>query len=482
MKVRIFIIVIVFTIIFTGIMLVLPVKNYAGFVDDWITQKMETDASYFEGQKRGYFTGGSFSARWPTHSDYLLSFEPPRVKSGCGGIDAYMGGFSFLNFEYLVSKLQRIMTAAPAAAFDMALNTLCPVCSNTIKSLEEIANSLNSMQLDDCKAGSVIAAKLLSNVTDDPKIRQEAEKSFTLTKGIQDLAYKLNETWTANDNQPTETTVGMTSECPAEIKRLFVTPNQTILEKIAEGTTITNDGLALIRGFYGDMVLAVQPDGKDGYNLISPCDQDKFSIDRLYAGEVYKKTVSNGIDQGCTLIDDTNRNLFQWVSDKIQSIGNKMSQKTDLTDEERSFVNNLPTPVYSALRMAVTTNQLGSTIASITDIAARAYTTKIFGDMANLVYNYVYKGKTALAQQGQLATSGCQTDLISIPVEGFLDGMKKDIQSHVKFLKDDYVRALNENGVINEVARRYEQYDKIAREKLATAFSPALAKRVMGAK
>ena len=392
-----------------------------------------------------------------------------------------MGGFSFLNFEYLVSKLQRIMTAAPAAAFDMALNTLCPVCANTIKSLEEIANFLNSMQLDDCKAGSIIAAKLLSNVTDDPKIRQEAEKSFTLTKGIQDLAYKLNETWTADNNQPTKTTVEMTSECPAEIKRLFVTPNQTVLEKIAEGTTITADGLALIRGFYGDMVLAVK-DGKDGYDPISPCDQDKFSIDRLYTGEVYKRTISGGVPQGCVLIDDTNRNLFQWVFDKVQSIGNKMAQKSNLTPEEESFVNNLPTPVYSALRMAVSTNQLGSTIVSITDIAARAYATKIFGDMANLVYNYVYKGKTALAKQGQSPTSGCQTDLISIPVEGFLDEVKKDIQSHVKFLKDDYARALNENGVINEVARRYEQYDKIAREKLATAFSPALAKRAMGAK
>jgi conjugative transfer pilus assembly protein TraH len=481
LKARIFLIVIVFAIIFTEITLVLPVKSYAGFVDDWITQKMETDASYFEGQKRGYFTGGSFSARWPTHSDYLLSFEPPRVKSGCGGIDAYMGGFSFLNFEYLVAKLQRIMTAAPAAAFDMALNTLCPVCSNTIKSLEEIANSLNSLQLDDCKAGSVIAAKLLSNVTDDPKIRQEAEKSFTLTKGIQDLAYKLNETWTADNNQPTQTTVEMTSECPAEIKRLFVTPNQTVLEKIAEGTTITTDGLALIRGFYGDMVLAVKPDGKEGYDLIPPCDQDKFSIDRLYAGEVYKKNVTGGVDQGCVLIDDTNRNLFQWVFNKVQSIGNKMTQKSDLTNEERSFVNNLPTPVYSALRMAVTTNQLGSTITSIADIAARAYTTKIFSDMANLAYNYTYKGKDALAKQGQSPTPGCQTDLLEAPEE-FLDGIKKDISNHVKFLKDDYVRALNENGVINEVARRYEQYDKIAREKLATAFSPALAKRVLGAK
>ena len=100
----------------------------AGFVDDWITQKSETSPGYFEGQKRGYFTGGSFSARWPQTRDYLVSFEPPRLKFGCGGIDAFMGGFSFMNFEYLVQKLQRIIQAAPAAAFDLALKNLCEPC------------------------------------------------------------------------------------------------------------------------------------------------------------------------------------------------------------------------------------------------------------------------------------------------------------------------------------------------------------------
>ena len=69
----------------------------AGWVDDWIDQKVETSPGYFEGQKRGYYTGGGFSARWNLQNDYLWSVTPPRLKTGCGGIDAFMGGFSFLD-------------------------------------------------------------------------------------------------------------------------------------------------------------------------------------------------------------------------------------------------------------------------------------------------------------------------------------------------------------------------------------------------
>lgn len=57
-------------------------RVFAGFVDDWLQQKSETSGGYFEGQKRGYLTGGSFSARWQTGSDYLLSLQTPKLKFG----------------------------------------------------------------------------------------------------------------------------------------------------------------------------------------------------------------------------------------------------------------------------------------------------------------------------------------------------------------------------------------------------------------
>ena len=75
-------------------------------------------------------------------NDHLFSAQAPRFKVGCGGIDLFMGGFSFLNVNYLVQKFQKILQAAPAMAFDLALSTLCQQCSNIMKSLEALANEL----------------------------------------------------------------------------------------------------------------------------------------------------------------------------------------------------------------------------------------------------------------------------------------------------------------------------------------------------
>src|SRR5262245_42930450 len=51
----------------------MPALSWSGWVDDWMTQKTSTSPSYYEGAKRGYYTGGSFSARWPNGTDYPVT-------------------------------------------------------------------------------------------------------------------------------------------------------------------------------------------------------------------------------------------------------------------------------------------------------------------------------------------------------------------------------------------------------------------------
>src|SRR6185369_4988461 len=147
---------------------------------------------YYEGAKRGYYTGGTFSARWPNGNDYPVTVTMPSIKSGCGGIDAFLGGFSFMNVDYLVQKLQNILSAAPAAAFDIALKTLAPQVADTIKSLEAITDRLNSLQLNDCKAAKALvatAASPFSSVMSD-SLKAEmktAQTDFMVSSGAKDL-------------------------------------------------------------------------------------------------------------------------------------------------------------------------------------------------------------------------------------------------------------------------------------------------------
>jgi Conjugative relaxosome accessory transposon protein. len=84
--------------------------------------------TYKEMGERGYVGFGSLSIRTPTGSLNVrpFSFTPPFVKKGCGAIDIAMGGFNFLGFDYLVQKLQQILQAAPAFAFQLALEVFVP--------------------------------------------------------------------------------------------------------------------------------------------------------------------------------------------------------------------------------------------------------------------------------------------------------------------------------------------------------------------
>src|SRR3546814_8144056 len=80
------------------------------------------------------------SGRVDVHNDYLMSLSLPKVKAGCGGIDMFLGGMSFLDPDYLVQKLESILQAAPAVAFQYLLETLDEKMGNIISKMEAATN------------------------------------------------------------------------------------------------------------------------------------------------------------------------------------------------------------------------------------------------------------------------------------------------------------------------------------------------------
>ena len=122
------------------------------FLDDSINSAVE-EPGYYQSQTRGLYSLGSGRVRYNNMGTFTpLHVEAPKFGMGCGGIDATFGGFSYLNAEYLVEKLKAVSAAAPAFAFQMALGVLCEDCKTTLNWLENIANQINNMNMDTCKA------------------------------------------------------------------------------------------------------------------------------------------------------------------------------------------------------------------------------------------------------------------------------------------------------------------------------------------
>lgn len=138
---------------------------------DWFSKFsgsfIQNEGSIWESQKMGHYSGGGLSYRTPVDRTPFFNITPPRIEAGCGGIDAFWGGFSFMNKEFLIQKMKNILQAAPAYAFNLALQHLCQSCMSILASLEAIANEMNALAMDDCKASQALVnhgAKFLTSV------------------------------------------------------------------------------------------------------------------------------------------------------------------------------------------------------------------------------------------------------------------------------------------------------------------------------
>jgi len=338
-------------------------NSSADWVDDWINQSVVTGPDNFETQKRNYATFGNMSARWSTQADPLVTISKPRFKAGCGGIDAYLGGFSFMEYDYLVQKLQRIMGPAAAAfAFDIALNTLCEPCANAIKAFEAIVDRLNQLQIDDCKAAKVVAATILDGVTNNEKIsseRTQAWTDFAQSSGAEDLWQSMKDY--AGDKTPEDakdaggggiTSDNLIAQCPALMKQAFFTDG-SLLKNLSDLRGYPNAYVDLMRGLIGDVAIT----NKVNHKYVPPCVNNNTIADvasKVYTGEIESMDAAGTCaplsSMGITVDLQHYDNYQDWVISTLTSITTKMMTGAAFTPEELSMLQNTPENAYTALK------------------------------------------------------------------------------------------------------------------------------------
>lgn len=129
-------------------------KKMNEFFDNFGSSSNVSSAEVYNGQRAGYLTGGGISVRNRVMNTKLASINLPRFDAGCGGIDIYAGGFSFINHSQLVSTLKNIGSSAVGYAFLLGLETISPQTASTIKQLQSWANQINSLGINSCETAS----------------------------------------------------------------------------------------------------------------------------------------------------------------------------------------------------------------------------------------------------------------------------------------------------------------------------------------
>ncbi|EOZ4603688.1 conjugal transfer protein TraH [Acinetobacter baumannii] len=141
-----------------------------------------TQPTAIQGQTMNYMTGGSLFMRTPNTTYNLAAITPPSANAGCGGIDLYMGGFSFVNKEQFVAMLKNIGSNALGYGFKLALQNLCPTCDNVLQALQSASQQINRMNIDSCEAAKGIVNAATSTVA----LRGREQSSMNFGTSVHD--------------------------------------------------------------------------------------------------------------------------------------------------------------------------------------------------------------------------------------------------------------------------------------------------------
>lgn len=138
----------------------------AGFLEDFYdqagAQTSVTRAGVYESQNRRLATGASFVLKAPRKTFTPFTLDAPSLKSGCGGIDFFLGAFSVPSREEFVSFARSIGTAIPGLAFHLALQSMSPDLNEQITEFRDMIMELTGNFSDSCKAAQWAVDKTAS--------------------------------------------------------------------------------------------------------------------------------------------------------------------------------------------------------------------------------------------------------------------------------------------------------------------------------
>lgn len=110
--------------------------------------------SAYQGQSGGYYTGGSIFVKTPPRNLRPATLQLPQYSAGCGGIDLFTGGFSYINSEQLVKMMRNIGNNAQSLAFAIGMKTVMPMVANQIERFNEYAQNINQFNINSCETAT----------------------------------------------------------------------------------------------------------------------------------------------------------------------------------------------------------------------------------------------------------------------------------------------------------------------------------------
>ena len=196
-----------------------------------------TSPGAFESARRGVISGGGLTIRNRSYDIQLSTIVPPSIKGGCGGIDIFLGSFSYISLDQFLNFLRAIASQAAGYAFEMALTTGCNLCSQVLESMRKAAQMMNNLNMNSCQ----LAQGIFTGQTADA-IKNKATETAKVGSVLGGIANDVVDSFT-NSKTP-EAQVESSSTPEAIRAKQQIAPGNIIWQGLTKSSVNTWFGLA----------------------------------------------------------------------------------------------------------------------------------------------------------------------------------------------------------------------------------------------
>jgi len=305
----------------------------------------------YQDQAAGYYTGGSLVARNAVRNAQFATVQMPGFRAGCGGIDAWTGGFSHISAQELVNMMRNIGSSAASYAFLLSVQTASPQIYNIMNELNAIATKVNHLSVNSCEAAATMLGGVwpksdqsskhlcqamgvdLGGLSDWAAARQECgakgQRDNVLRRGESEPRYKdmlvgeFNLSWKALQ-------MNQFLSSDQHLSELFMTLVGSIVS-VKDGS---NYKISILPG-HSDKENVLDGLLNGGTTLIYACDSSDKCLNPVLRDTDIPATHA----------------LRLKVHKTLNTLVDKIYDDTAITQEEKDFLNATRLPVYKMLNV-----------------------------------------------------------------------------------------------------------------------------------
>ncbi len=337
-------------------------EDMTNFFNDMGFQSNVTGAGAYQGQTAGLYTGGQLFARQEVRQMNLGSIQFPSYRGGCGGIDMFMGGFSFINSDELVNMFEAIGNNALGFTWLLAMDTLSPSINNATQTMQNLANEVNGFNINSCE----LAASIVGGVW--PKT-DEAQKQVCANIAASSGKYS---DWAAARQAcgaEGERAQILKDHLNGEYKELILHDTNLAWQSIQKNDFLKQDAqlAELFMSMTGTIIIDVPQNDHTApkYQYFYPLIERSGVISALlYGGDatLYQcqdREACLNVNESTVAIAESSGFVKQ-VQEILDEITQKIIIDTELTDAEISFLGSTSLPIYKMLNVEAAYSTAGS--------------------------------------------------------------------------------------------------------------------------